>query len=393
MESTFKFDQKNVRQHHYFLLLSLIQKNKRVSRTQLSNYTGISKTTVGKIIKDLISDQLVIETGQTNGDLGRKASLLEINPEGAFIIGVDIDTHLIKIALVTLNGKIIRNETFSQEVRNKPIQTLRKLVDIITFFINKNDDIDQQKILAIGISIPGLISWPEGVAKQIPQFNWSNIEIRKFLMGFFSFEIFVDNDVRSVLLAEYLFGGLSHYQNSICIFVGSGFGSAVMSEGKILRGYNNTLGEIGHTTIDPNGALCDCGRLGCLQTFICISEIEKQTQKRFDEIIFALNNSEDWAIRVIERGLYYLGITISNEVCMYNPEAVLLAGPFFTKLASSFSNIFERLEAEIDHHIWLPLKNTFTLVSPSLGENSGVIGASAIVLNNFLKSYSNLHIP
>ncbi|GAB2571158.1 ROK family transcriptional regulator [Gracilibacillus alcaliphilus] len=381
MVYNFKFDQQNVRKHHYFLLLSLIQKHKKISRSQLSKFTGISNTTVGKITKSLMKDDLIIEKGQTEGEIGRKASLLEINPKGAFIIGISIDINSIKIALVTLNGEIVDKTQVACKVKHHPRETLDQLITLTKQFIENKP----KKILAIGISMPGLISWPDGLAVRVPQFNWHEVEVRDYLKDKLNFDIFVDNDVRSVLLAEYLFGNLNNMHNSTCIYIGSGVGSSVMINGQIVRGHNNMLGEIGHTTMNPNGALCDCGRLGCLQTYICISEIEKQTQRSMDEVILAYKNNEDWAVRVIDRAKNYLGIAISNIICTYNPEAVLLAGP----LIERFPEITKNLEADTKKHIWSPLKESFLLLKASLGEDSDIIGASALVLNNFLKNTAN----
>jgi len=105
MTFNLKYDQERIRKYHYFLLLSLIQKYKSISRSQLAKLTKMSNTTVGKIIRELIEDGLVNEVGQTVGDVGRRATLLEINPQGAYIVGVEIDLDKTQIGIVTLDGK------------------------------------------------------------------------------------------------------------------------------------------------------------------------------------------------------------------------------------------------------------------------------------------------
>src|SRR5699024_10020009 len=177
---------------------------------------------------------------------------------------------------------------------------------------------------------------------------------------------------------------MKEFKDSVCFYIGSGVGGATMIDDEILRGHCNTHGEIGHMTLDPQGSVCDCGRLGCLQTFIASAEIEKQVQQPIDEIFEAFDRKEDWADKIVERAKTYLGLSISNVLCIYNPEAVLLAGP----MVQNFPSLTENISKRINKYIWSPLKTSYQLIYPSIGEEGGVIGASALVLSEFLR-YSN----
>ncbi|GAB2571164.1 ROK family protein [Gracilibacillus alcaliphilus] len=381
MTLNLRYDQGRIRKYHYFMLLSLIQKYKKISRSQLAKLTKMSNTSVGKIIKNLIDDELVIEAGQTDGEIGRRAALLEINPIGSFIIGVEMDKNGVKIAIVTLTGEVIRERQFAFDPDQEPYRLLDKLGEEITILLSKMDSSINKKIIAIGISIPGLITWPEGKALRVPQFHWENINIKAYLEEKLDFVVYVDNHVRTVLLAESLYGNMRNYNNSVCIYIGSGVGGAAMVNGEMLRGHRNTLGEIGHMILDPHGTVCDCGRLGCLQTFICSSELEKQAQMPMQEIFSAYKEREDWAVKLINRAQSYLGLAISNVICIYNPEAILIAGP----MIEEFPILIDNIQDEVNKYIWAPLSNSFHLVYPEIGRSSGVIGASALVLNEFLR--------
>lgn len=381
MSSNFKYDQGNIRKYHYFMLLSLIQKHKQISRSQLATLTKMSNTSVGKIVKELIADELVIEVGQTEGEVGRRATILELNPKGSYIIGVEIDLKAIKIASVSLNGEVIVKKHIECDMKQEAETVLDIIAtEILNMVENMNSKI-ADKIIAIGISMPGLVSWPDGKVLMVPQFHWDNVEVKAYLEERLDYVVYVDNDVRAVLLAESLFGSMTDFNDSVCLYIGSGVGSAVMINGEILRGHRNTLGEIGHITMEPNGTLCDCGRLGCLQTFICSSEIEKQSQRSIQAVFNAFEQGEEWAVRMITRSKKYLGLAISNIVCMYNPKAVLLAGP----MVEEYTALVDGVEALSNEYVWSPLKNSFQIIQPEIGEDNGVIGASALVLNEFLR--------
>lgn len=379
-----RYDQKRVRKYHYFLLLSLIQKHKKISRAELARITKMSNTTVGKIIKELLQDGLVKEVGQTDGDLGRKATLLKIHSEGAYIIGIEINLNYSEIAIVTLDGTIIKHKLLNLNANQTPEIVLDVIILESKKIISELSINFKEKILAVGISIPGLITWPEGKVLVVPQFHWKDVNIKEYLEKRLDLVVYIDTDVRNELLAEYLYGSVTNYENIACIYIGSGVGSAVMVNGEILRGNNNMLGEIGHIIIDPNGALCDCGRLGCLQTFFCSSDLEKKAQRSLQEIFNAYDLKEDWAIRLINQARLYIGLTISNINCLYNPEAILITGPMIRQ----YSQLTENIEAIAENYVWSPLKNSHKLIKPSIKKNSGVIGASALVLKEFLR-FSN----
>lgn len=381
MSFNLKYDQKRIRKYHYFMLLSIIQKKKQVSRAQLAKLTKMSNTSVGKIIKELIDDELVIEVGQTEGRVGRKATLLEINPTGAYIIGVEIQLNLIRIANVSLKGKIIDKREIEFDVKQGAASTLDMLSQEILNMIDQMDPDVAKKILAVGVSLPGLVTWPDGKILTVPQLHWDNVEIKSSLENKLDYIVYVDNDVRAVLLAESLFGSMTQYRNSACIYIGSGVGGAVMANDEILRGHSNTLGEIGHITLNPDGVLCDCGRLGCLQTYICSSELQKQTGKPIQEVFKAFVNEEKWAIEIINRAKKYLSLAIANITCMYNPEAILVAGP----MVQDFPIFIEGIEEKANEYIWKPLEDSLQVELSMIGKDNGVIGASALVLNEFLR--------
>lgn len=376
-----RYDQKRIRKYHYFLLLSLIQKHKEISRVQLARQTNISNTTVGKIIKELIKDGLVKEVGQTVGEVGRRATILKLNPNGAYIIGVEVNLNNTEIAIVTLDGTILKSNYLKLNANQSPEKVLNEIAVNIQKLINQVKNEIKEKIIAIGIGIPGLITWPEGEILVVPQFHWNNVKIRSILEAKLDYFVYVDTDVRTALLAENFFGSMMNYQDAVCIYIGSGVGGAVMMNGEIIRGHHNMLGEIGHITLDPNGSLCDCGRLGCLQTYICSSDLEKKAQKPIKDIFAAYDLNEEWAVRLIEQARNYLAMAISNISCLYNPEAILITGPMIQEFPQLISNI----EIIADNYVWSPFKTSYELVKPTVGKNSGLIGASAIVLKEFLR--------
>ncbi|WP_018751760.1 ROK family transcriptional regulator [Paenibacillus sanguinis] len=374
------YDQTMMRRHHSLLLFNLIRDAQQISRVDLSKITQMSSTSIGKIVKDLIDRGLVIETGQSSGKVGRKPTLLQINPEGAYVIGVDVDLERLALGVVDLNGKIVSKLEKPINLKQNP----EFVVDDIVQSINELSDqfhAEAKNIIGVGICIPGLVSWPDGNIAMIPQFQWKDIKLRELLESKLNHTVYVDNNVKTGLLAEYLFGSVKGMKHIVSIHIGSGLGSAVIENGDILRGVSNALGEIGHTIMDPKGQLCDCGRFGCLQTFICSTALEKQAGKSIADIIAAANNQDPTALKLLERAGEYLAIAVSNVISMYNPESILLVG----SMMEHYPELFQIVKRYLAQYSWEPLNQSCDLRLAKFGSESGIIGGTALVLNEKLK--------
>lgn len=374
-----KLDQKNVRKYHYYLLFNLIVKHKQLTRTQLAKMTNMSNTSVGKIVSSLLSDNLIVEKRSQKKEIGRKSTLLKINTEEVYIIGVHIDIDTIKVASVSLDGRVKNKRVLHNDFKDSIKKILKNIVDNIFGLISHLKS--SAEILGVGISLPGIVSWPDGEILSSPQLHWKNIDIKNFFQEKLNYYVYVDNHVKATLMFENISGLVSSYKNVVCIYVGSGVGSSVMVDGNILRGHFNALGEIGHMTLDPNGAMCDCGRLGCLQTFLSSTEIEKQTNKSILEVLNSFENGDQWAESILKRAKNYLALSISNAVCLYNPQVILLTGPMLEK----FPFLVEDLYNITNQQVWHPLKKSYKIISKEYEPDNDISIASAIVLKEFFE--------
>jgi len=379
-----RHDQTMMRKHHSLLLFNLIRDEQQVSRVELAKMTQMSGTSVGKIVKELIDRGLVIETGQTSGKVGRKPTLLQINPQGAQVIGVDVDIDRLTLGVVDLNGKVISKLDKPMDLQQEAESVLEYMAQSIQELLDSTSSTDTN-IIGVGVCIPGLVSWSDGSVAMVPQFHWKDVNVREYLEKKLNLTIYIDNNVKTSLLAEYLFGSVKGLKHVVSIHIGSGLGSAVIENGEILRGVNNALGEIGHTIMDPNGQQCDCGRYGCLQTFICSTALEKQAGKSISEIIAAVNANDPAAVHLMDRAGEYLAIAISNVICLYNPESILLEGA----MMEQYPQLLSKVDQYLPKYSWGPLSKSFDIRSPQLGNDSGIIGGTALVLNEQLKSPLN----
>src|SRR5690625_2678070 len=138
----------------------------------------MSNTTVGKIVKELINDHLVIEVGQEKGDIGRKATILELNPEGAYIIGVEIDLTSVQIAFVSLNGKVIKKRQFVFDIKGHTEIILDIVANEISILLTEIGIIDADKVIEIDLSMHAFDTWPEVEVLMGPEYHWNEVKIK-----------------------------------------------------------------------------------------------------------------------------------------------------------------------------------------------------------------------
>ncbi len=177
-------------------------------------------------------------------------------------VGVDLGGTKIEVALVAPDGSVhsrMRTPTDSG-------QGYIAIVDKITHIIKElQDQHPDTAPAAIGVGVAGQIDRKTGAVESAPNLNWTHRDLQKELESKMDIPVTVCNDVRAATWGEWLYGAGKGCDNLVCIFIGTGIGSGIVSGGQMLEGYSNTAGEVGHMTIDMNGPLCHCGNKGCFE--------------------------------------------------------------------------------------------------------------------------------
>ena len=185
-----------------------------------------------------------------------------------YSIGVDVGGTNIKIALVDKSGSIVYSDTVPTRAEMGYEYTINNMKKAISDLITQTK-VSKDDIQGIGFGFPGQIDCDKGIVLLAPNIpGWVNIPIAKIIEKEFSIPVKVDNDVRCAALAELNYGAGKGAVNMICITVGTGIGSGLIINGKIVRGASNVAGEIGHIKLQMHdGPLCGCGDTGCLEAF------------------------------------------------------------------------------------------------------------------------------
>lgn len=306
------------------LILEIIRTEQPISRASISRKIGSSRSTVSIIVDELLKKKLIMEKGkgQSGQEGGRRAIQLVFNPKSAFGIGVDIGGTKTLMIMTELDGKVV----YKKKVNT--VKEPEKLIHLIEDFI-KTSPATPDKIATMGIGIPAVIDSQKGFIIDSPNLGWKNIDFIELLKKTFTFPIFLNNDVNCAIFGEQWLGAGKEANDLVFIAIGTGVGSAILSNGKLIEGSKFSAGEIGYLLDRKDVETGNFEQIGSEFGFY-EKRISGSGLSRYygsGEALFleyAKGNIE--AKKHVEQFLVDLSIGIANIVSLLNPEKVILGG-------------------------------------------------------------------
>jgi predicted NBD/HSP70 family sugar kinase len=308
-----KFLPERVREHNKALVLRTLYHGGQQSRADIARATRLARVTVGELVSDLITTRIVRELGPREaGRPGKPATLLDIDARSFVIVTVDLSQPgLFRGALVDLAGEIVdRAEFAGPELRGA--MAVDAVISLVDDLVARAD----APVLGIGIGSPGIVG--EGSVRKATNLGWLDVDLAGIVARRFGHATVLANDADAAVLAERRWGGAS--SNVILIRVGLGVGAGVIIDGHLVRGGRFTAGEIGHVVVGTDGgALCTCGKTGCLETWLSASSVRRQLTDDVgaDEVRAAAGVRLGIALAPV------VGILDVSEIVLSGPEDVL----------------------------------------------------------------------
>lgn len=319
------------------LIINLLRKEIICSRAKLAELSNLRRTTITNIINDFISYGLVIETGRLIGQKKRRSIGIRINGNNFRVIGVMLTRKKYCLLSMGLSG-----ETY--EIIDYPIlegENVNKIIKRIKNSINAMiSDSKDYETLAIGIALPGpYMRVRDEIVFDYNLAGCESVHIHKEFQESFSIPIFIENDANAGAYA-FLWHKGEQLKNMDLVYIlaEQGIGCGVIIDNNIMIGKKGLAGEIGHISIKFDGIQCECGNLGCLQTYCstialeknlleCIKNGEKtilQENFSWDDVVYAVNQGDEIACREYKTICKYLAVGIVNIINLFNPELVVI---------------------------------------------------------------------
>lgn len=387
------------------LVLKKIYNNKPISRADLSKLSSLTAASLTKITEEFIKLGLIKEIGKIKTFQGRKPVLLDVNSEGFYIIGIDLGMKSMSAAILNLNIDVKKKIVFEKEILNGE-NYINKVIDLIENLI-RSSGIGIKKVLGIGMSVVGPINTKineaYGFSVSKPYYNWSKVHLRENIYKKFKIPVYADNSIIASALAESWLGCGKNIDNFAVLSFGEGVSAGFVLNGRLYRGNGDIVAEIGHTTIDVNGPQCDCGNLGCLETFIkndAIFKRFKEMQLRYSdsklaklkiyktEDIYNYHDKNDPIYRdILNYLIEYLSIAAINLINIIGPKMVIISTNELENIEIDY--ITNEVKKIVQKRIYPVIRNKVEIIASKLKSDSQLVGAGFLVLDKYFENYSN----
>lgn len=327
-------------------MLDLIRRQGPISQAEIAKIMEVQPSTILRITKELEEGQLIVRSGQgTSGSKGgRKATLLELNPAGALAVGVDLGADQIRTVLIDLTGNMmdeVVSECPSDQGADRVMETVKQSVRQL---LPPRSPI-REKVLGIGVAIPGHVDSASGVSIKAANFaDWNRVPVAGILEGEFGLPAFLDHDMRLMALGEQWLG--ENARNMLCIGFRRGIGLGMVLGGELYRGEHHFAGDLGHTVVDSRGPACDCGRRGCLEAVASEGSIirdfqaylashpedwpplleEPQKELNLSTVLGLLRDNHPVLVQYVREAGARIGQTLANLVRIFDPEKLVIGG-------------------------------------------------------------------
>lgn len=385
----------HIKAHNLSSILLTLLRHQPISRVRLSRQIGLSTTTVTNLVTELVDQGIVTEDGTDMlalpGGAGRLPRALRFVPESRYALGVFIGVRRIRVVLGDLGARIVAMEVTPHVAGEEPTATVGRIVELARALLERHGLAgDRERVVGVGVGASGLVSRDTGVNLLAPSLSWRDVPLRDLLADGLGLPVVVDNNVRTMALAESLFGAGQEAGALILVYGLIGVGAGIVIDGRVYRGSRYGAGEIGHWTMLPDGGQpCRCGNSGCLETLIAEPAIVAMARELRPELaaaeapldaIFAAARAGDVELRaMLEERARYLGIALANLIDVLNPELILLGGLFH----QGFDLLQPVVEETMRRRAFGDLGRDVRLLPATFGPQSGEVGAIALALQSF----------
>lgn len=384
------------------LLLNLISHLGPLSRTELVEMTDYRPASVTDIIRELLEEGLIMETGLTSTGAGRKRVLLDINKDHLCAIGIAFSTEAVRFVVSTIDGRAIAQEQCPMLGSDNRDAMIDRIAEIVQDLIHRFAD---RRIVGIGISKPFIdpsaYSKNRSLMANYSQFNdWIPLALKPLLEQRFGLMVNSYSGVTLPAMAEQRFGQAKGCQNFLSIELSNGIGSSICCNGLPVGGATGVAGELGHTVISYGGdgqKLCYCGKPDCVEATTAFPALANAISTALQSGVLSVLDAEQpltvQAIReAVEQGdrmcrhhvketAQRIGVVIANAVNLLNPELVVLHG-FMLELGDYF---LQKLEQSLRDNV-LSIASDFELRISDSMDALLPLGAVAEIFSEYLHS-------
>ena len=352
------------------LLLRLVRQYPDSSRSRLAALSGLTKSTVSTLVRELLETHWLSETttAVTGQVMGRPSTPLHINTDKRTLMGVEVGVENLRAVCVNLNGVLLASA--EQDVEDRQPEAIARQAAKLVRKRCRQLEARAMLLSGVGVCVPGAVDGAAGMVRLAPNMGWRNVPFLALLraefdklgiaQGMAPGFTQLKNEADAAAMGEYEFGDTD---GDALIFVNCdvGVGAGIVLNDGLFAGARGAAGEVGHTVLQIDGPVCSCGRRGCAEAFIGARALRKKQG-------------------AAQAGLY-LGVLLHNLDALFNPHVLVVGGrscmdnPALVDAAIAVHQDYARKAG-------VPAA---AVRSARYGVQAAAVGAAAVVLHNYLR--------
>jgi predicted NBD/HSP70 family sugar kinase len=371
------------------LILNIIRSQGPLSRTQLTELSGLSVGAVSQIVNELLTSGWVYEVGESDYTGGRRQVMLRLNPTAGYVVGLKLMENRVVGAICDLETTVLNYVEHPLTGVHTPDAIAETLAQIVIQALY-DTGITREKVRGVGIGLAGVINGETGIVHYSPFFHWQHIPLADRVSRHLGLPVYLDNDVNTLTITEQLFGSGRDVANFVVLTIGRGVGLGVVINHAIYRGHKGGVGELGHVTVVPDGPLCDCGKRGCLEALAADPAIFRTMQGKLalgapptlEAIAQAAEQGNKTAHEALARSGYYLGLGLAIVVNLFCPDLIIISGEGVSAGAHRLTPMLNTLR----QHTFNGLLDGVEILVKATDDRAWARGAASLVVGKLFES-------
>lgn len=378
----------------------VIYRQAPVTRQHITDELGLSLPTITTNVAQMLGEGLLVEYAAPGRSPtgGRRLQLLDFNAAARYAVGVELGPYQTLFCLTDLRGRVCASLALEAaspqylEMTAFVAQSVRELV--------QHSGIRKERLFGVGVGIPGFIEYQEGVIRTAFHSDWMGRPFVQDLASLLSLPVWIDNNARMRAFGREMFGSGAAPDTFAYFLVSKGLACPLMIKNNVLAGHKASAGEVGHTTILPDGPLCPtCGRRGCLEAVAGESAILSAAAKALAQgkapclaalvppgeapdtahVLEAQRRGDPAIGSIMEKAVEYLGLEVANIFNFISPSLVVVDGYIF-----QLEENRRRLQETVQGNLYGLMARETNIEFLPYDRLTGALGAAAFVVRRCL---------
>ena len=381
-------------------ILDLIRSSGVVSRIELADRSGLTGASISRIVKQLLTEGLIVEVGFGDRTGGKRRTLLQLNARSRHAVGVSLDFASITYLVTDLSGEVIARLDADGTGHDTPATVIPRVAAELEGLVG-SAGVDRATVMGIGVAVAGRQDNAHQVLRGNPHSeDWELFDIEDTLSTATDLPVVVENDSTCAAIGEFWVGRIPASADFATVYLATGFGLGLVTNGDIYRGSSSNVGEIGHMVLDVNGPPCWCGSQGCLEMLAAPARIVERALEQpglaaelglegepgtvrqdAERIARAAASDHEQALAVVEESAFYLSRALVSVTNLLDLDQIILAGPGFGAAGEIY---LRRIWQDLERLSFVRAVHPTKVGLSKSSDISAALGAASLVLHSRL---------